>query len=84
MVQDTSYGQELYLAKRRNGKCGGWGLADSTDVDGNDTNFSHLMECTVIWAVSVPGESMWYSREMDGVAIDDGAFILYLHLICDL
>jgi hypothetical protein len=74
MVQDTSCGQELYLAKKRNGKCGGWGLADGTDMDGDAADFAHLMECTVIWAVSVPGETVWCSQEID--QSDEGVSLL--------
>ncbi|KAF8636535.1 hypothetical protein AX17_003347 [Amanita inopinata Kibby_2008] len=66
MVQDTSLSQEIYVAKRRDGSPGGWGLGD---VDSESLSESHpydiesanLRECHVIWAVSVPGESQWCS-----------------------
>jgi hypothetical protein len=66
MVQDTSCSQELYLASRTGGRCGGWGLVDDAQHVGDDMDYSQLRECTVIWAVSVPGESTWCAEEIDG------------------
>ena len=67
MIQDTSLSPEMYLAKRSDGKCGGWGLADdSTDGLDYETTRSYLRENTVLWAVTVPGESQWVASEMDG------------------
>ncbi|KAF7974056.1 hypothetical protein HWV62_13457 [Athelia sp. TMB] len=72
MVQDTSPSPEMYLAKLADGKCGGWGLG-FTEEDANpdaepDYDYADLRECTVLWAVSVPGESEW-------LAEPGGAFI---------
>ena len=69
MVQDTSYSAEMYLAKYNDGSLGGWGIesysanhhSDQTAIDYED-----LRECTVLWAVNVPGESSWYRAELDG------------------
>lgn len=61
MVQDTSSSPEIYLARQSNGQFGGWGIADSNDA--SDVNYSDLRECTVVWAVSVPGESLWCAQE---------------------
>ncbi|KAJ7043326.1 putative alanine racemase-domain-containing protein [Mycena alexandri] len=64
MIQDTSPSPEMYLAKRSGARCGGWGLADdATSDDGLD--YADLRENTVVWAVSVPGESDWVSSEID-------------------
>ncbi|KAJ7349355.1 mini-chromosome maintenance replisome factor-domain-containing protein [Mycena albidolilacea] len=64
MIQDTSPSPEMYLAKRSNGQCGGWGLADDASPD--DINYADLRENTVVWAVNVPGESEWVASELDG------------------
>ncbi|KAJ7197275.1 mini-chromosome maintenance replisome factor-domain-containing protein, partial [Mycena pura] len=69
MIQDTSLSPEMYLAKRSDGKCGGWGLADdSTDGLDYETTRSYLRENTVLWAVTVPGESQWVASEMDAIS----------------
>ncbi|KAJ7716661.1 hypothetical protein DFH07DRAFT_862016 [Mycena maculata] len=65
MVQDTSPAPEMYLTRRSGGRCGGWGLADD---DEGDVNYTDLAECTVVWAVSLPGESPWVAQELDGDA----------------
>ncbi|KAK2467094.1 hypothetical protein APHAL10511_001352 [Amanita phalloides] len=63
MVQDTSFSQEMYLARRSDGGCGGWGLGDIGDALNANAEFDYenLRECHVIWAVSIPGESLWCS-----------------------
>ena len=67
MVQDTSPSPEMYIAKRPNGGCGGWGLTDSTNEgDGVDIDYANLRECYVVWAVNIPGESAWCADELDG------------------
>ncbi|KII88881.1 hypothetical protein PLICRDRAFT_109472 [Plicaturopsis crispa FD-325 SS-3] len=66
MVQDTSPSPEMYLAKLGAEGYGGWGQeATSEDADGV-VDYSNLRECTVLWAVSVPGESGWCTNEGDG------------------
>jgi hypothetical protein len=65
LVQDTSLSPEIYLSKLRDGKCGGWGLAETSQGDG-DVDYNHLRDCTVLWAVSVPGETEWYQSASDG------------------
>jgi hypothetical protein len=76
MVQDTSLSPEMYLAKLTSEKCGGWGIVDispQTD-DENAINYDDLRECSVLWAVSVPGETAWYKGIRDGsVAAVQGA-----------
>jgi Mini-chromosome maintenance replisome factor len=74
MVQDTSPSPEMYLSKLRDGKCGGWGLSDSSQSDGNDTSFNYndLRDCVVLWAVSVPGETEWYQPASNGDLLDQG------------
>ena len=75
MVQDTSPSPEMYLSKLRDGKCGGWGLSDSSQSDGDDTNFNYndLRDCVVLWAVSVPGETEWYRQPTsNGDLLDQG------------
>ncbi|CCM03825.1 uncharacterized protein FIBRA_05974 [Fibroporia radiculosa] len=65
MVQDTSPSSEMYLSKSKNGVCGGWGM-ELADTGDDDVNYADLRECTVLWAVNVPGESPWCSTELDG------------------
>ena len=74
MVQDTSPSPEMYLSKLRDGKCGGWGLSDSPQSDGDDTNLNYndLRDCVVLWAVSVPGETEWYQPASNGDLLDQG------------
>ncbi|KAI0004499.1 putative alanine racemase-domain-containing protein [Russula compacta] len=72
LVQDTSPSPEMYLSKLRDGKCGGWGLSDSSQSDGDDTDFNYndLRDCIVLWAVSVPGETAWYQAVSNGNSLD--------------
>ena len=65
MVQDTSTSSEMYLSKSKGGACGGWGIELAEDEDGH-VEFSDLRECAVLWAVSVPAQSAWCARELDG------------------
>ncbi|KAG6864148.1 hypothetical protein C0991_012126 [Blastosporella zonata] len=58
MVQDTSASPEMYIARRRGGKWGGWGQVDDHNASA-PIDYADLRECTVLWAVSVPGESPW-------------------------
>ncbi|KAF8964094.1 putative alanine racemase-domain-containing protein [Flammula alnicola] len=58
MVQDTSLSPELYLAIRKNGDCGGWGITDDL-ASGDDVEYANLRECTAAWAVSIPGFGAW-------------------------
>jgi hypothetical protein len=78
MVQDTSPSPEMYLAKLRDGKCGGWGLTDSSKSDGDDTDFDYgdLRDCVVLWAVSVPGETEWYQSASNEDLLDQGELLL--------
>lgn len=64
MIQDNSLASEIYLARRANGQCGGWGLNEEIDYDSFDNE--DLRECTVLWAVSIPGTTPWLAGA-DGV-----------------
>ena len=69
MVQDTSSSAEMYLEKHADGALGGWGIESSSLDPSNDQtviDYNELRECTVLWAVNVPGESLWYRAELDG------------------
>jgi len=74
MVQDTSPSPEMYLSKLKDGRCGGWGLSDSSQSEGGDTDFNYndLRDCVVLWAVSVPGETEWYQPTSNGDLLDQG------------
>ncbi|KAL4262935.1 Mini-chromosome maintenance complex-binding protein [Pleurotus pulmonarius] len=68
MIQDTSPSSEIYLARRRNGHTSGWGLFADT-LDGRDDaemDYDDLRECSVLWAVSIPGESEWCVDDLPG------------------
>ncbi|KAF8500970.1 mini-chromosome maintenance replisome factor-domain-containing protein [Russula emetica] len=75
LVQDTSPSPEIYLSKLRDGKCGGWGLSDSSQP-GDDIDFANndLRDCVVLWAVSVPGETEWYRALSTEDSLDQGEF----------
>ncbi|KAG6910910.1 hypothetical protein DXG01_006593 [Tephrocybe rancida] len=64
MVQDTSASPEMYLARRTGGRWGGWGQADDDNATAT-IDYADLRECTVLWAVSVPGESAWCASIID-------------------
>jgi hypothetical protein len=68
LVQDTSPSPEMYLSKFRDGKCGGWGLTDTSQRDGddNDLDYNDLRDCVVLWGVNVPGETEWYQAVSNG------------------
>ncbi|KZT66826.1 hypothetical protein DAEQUDRAFT_694992 [Daedalea quercina L-15889] len=65
MVQDTSASSEMYLSKSKSGACGGWGIEFAEEEDGR-VDFGDLRECTVLWAVSIPAQSKWCAKELDG------------------
>ncbi|KAG6878774.1 hypothetical protein C0993_008073 [Termitomyces sp. T159_Od127] len=65
MIQDTSPSPEMYLARRSGARCGGWGQSDPASFQGID--YADLRECTVLWAVSVPGESPWCTAAVENV-----------------
>ncbi|KAH8102871.1 mini-chromosome maintenance replisome factor-domain-containing protein [Cristinia sonorae] len=64
MVQDPSSSSEMYLARTKSGKLSGWGI-EVDDGDHHDVEVENLRECTVLWAISVPGESEWVSKALD-------------------
>lgn len=71
MVQDTSPSPEMYLSKLKGDKCGGWGIIeDETTIENVDYDYADLQECTVVWAVGIPGEGVWCGEEIDGVSAD--------------
>ena len=76
LVQDTSLSPEIYLSRLRDGKCGGWGMTDTSQGDGDDSDFdhNHLRDCLVFWAVSVPGETEWYQSASDDSLSARGEF----------
>jgi hypothetical protein len=80
MIQDTSLQNEVYLAKLSNNRCGGWGIQPSqSDYVSNVFESDHLGNATVVWAVSVPGESPWRADEISPSAPSMFTqFLLYL------
>ncbi|CDO77853.1 hypothetical protein BN946_scf185032.g5 [Trametes cinnabarina] len=69
MVQDTSLSTEMYLSKFADGSCGGWGIYETeggSSSRAHEVNYADLEECSVLWATSVPAESMWCAVELNG------------------
>ncbi len=66
MIQDTSISPEVYLARLPGRRLGGWGLVDETVQAGPNFDYSNLRECSILWAVSVPGE--WSTGNPEGVS----------------
>ncbi|TFY70334.1 hypothetical protein EVG20_g2670 [Dentipellis fragilis] len=64
MVQDTSPSPEMYMSRLPSGRPGGWGVCDPKDHEGDRTaiDYDALRDCTVLWAVTIPGESEWYRK----------------------
>ena len=62
----------MYLSKLKGNKCGGWGITDEATTEDIDYSYADLQECTVVWAVSVPGENQWSSEEFNGSSISSG------------
>jgi len=70
MVQDTSCSPEIYASRRADGTCGGWGLTEVVQDRGDPgdrrvIDYGDLKECSVVWAVSIPGESQWCFEPLD-------------------
>ena len=72
MVQDIS-SPEIYLSRLPDGRCGGWNLyqdqviSTPADIDSRD-----LRECSVFWAITVPGESRWHAKQLEGPLFSRG------------
>ncbi|KAG7452905.1 uncharacterized protein BT62DRAFT_925445 [Guyanagaster necrorhizus] len=64
MIQDTSISPEVYLARLPGGRLGGWGLVDETAPADPNFDYSNLRECSILWAVSIPGE--WSTGDPEG------------------
>lgn len=76
MVQDTSPSPEMYLFKLNNNKCGGWGITGDATVNA-DYSYGDLRECTIVWAVSVPGENNWCLDEIGGITQTESSKVSY-------
>jgi hypothetical protein len=80
MIQDTSISPEMYVAKLPDGSCGGWGLmheVENKNHHESDFDYAHFRECTVVWAVSVPGETDWYTTELDGATYGEREYFIW-------
>jgi hypothetical protein len=80
MIQDTSCSPEVYLSRRSNGDCGGWGLTEPDGAINGDgsVDYDLLKECSLVWAVSIPGKSHWCSGGRDAIT-DTSASSLFPH-----
>lgn len=56
----------MYLSNLKGNRCGGWGITGEATTD-EGYSFTDVRECTIAWAVNVPGENQWYLDEMDGI-----------------
>lgn len=79
MVQDTSPSPEMYLSSLLGNKCGGWGLAEdlASELSDEAVDYDKLKERSVLWGVSIPGETTWCSQELD--AVDTGEHVHSRH-----
>lgn len=72
MIQDA-YSPEMYLSRIPGGRCGGWNLHQDLALSNSiDINFQDLRECSVFWAITVPGESQWYAQRLEGPLFNKG------------
>jgi hypothetical protein len=72
MIQDIP-SPEMYLSRLPGGRCGGWNLyQDLTAPSSVDIDFHDLQECSVFWAITVPGESRWYAERLGGPLFNKG------------
>lgn len=72
MVQDTSREGEVYMGVLDDKSCGGWGLyeemarSQSQDEEQSAVDYSRLQERDSVWAVTVPGQSIWSRDAVSG------------------
>ena len=72
MIQDIP-SPEMYLSRLPEGRCGGWNLyQDLIASTPTDINFHDLRECSVFWAITVPGESQWHVERLEGTLFKQG------------
>lgn len=73
MIQDIP-SPEMYLSRIPEGRCGGWNLYQDLGAStSTDINFHNLQECSVFWAITVPGESQWHAERLEGALFDQGS-----------
>jgi hypothetical protein len=84
MLQDTSANPEMYLSKLPGGTPGGWGIGNdaSNESQAAPINYSDLKECSVVWAVSIPGETEWFTDELDGAKTSKSP-MLTIRIVCN-
>jgi hypothetical protein len=63
MIQDIFPSPEMYLARRTGGRCGGWGLREHEGEGIGNIEYADFDTCSVLWAVNIPGETDWCSKE---------------------
>lgn len=72
MIQDIP-SPEMYLSRLPEGRCGGWNLyQDLAAFTPTDVSFQDLRECSVFWAITVPGESQWHAERLEGALFNQG------------
>ena len=72
MIQDIP-SPEMYLSRLPGGRCGGWSLYEELATPNSiHVNFRDLRECSVFWAITVPGESQWYAERLEGTIFNKG------------
>jgi hypothetical protein len=59
-------------------------LGEETDASFDDDrresiNYADLRECTVVWAVTIPGESTWCKSQVDGPMSNNGVLSVHFH-----
>ncbi|KIM33578.1 hypothetical protein M408DRAFT_326263 [Serendipita vermifera MAFF 305830] len=72
MIQDTSASPEVYLTSLEDKTCGGWGIYENSssspeaEHEHGTIDYSKLGERESVWAVTVPGETMWSQERFNG------------------
>ncbi|KAK4053744.1 hypothetical protein OIV83_001400 [Microbotryomycetes sp. JL201] len=64
MVQDTSYGNELFQAVDSQGKLVMYGFESASAEPADSEDYTALRERQVFWAVTPPAETAWYKKSL--------------------
>lgn len=64
----------MYLSSLPGGRCGGWNLhQDLVASTSINVDIHNLRECSIFWAVTVPGESKWHAEQLEGTLFNQGS-----------
>jgi len=75
MIQDTSASPEVYVKSLEDGSCGGWGIYEQglrsrgEEQEYPAIDYSNLGERESVWAVTIPGETLWAQDVSDFTSV---------------